>query len=89
MMMGQDPNYKVRQSRSGRSQHVAPHAGPSGLMHDQVHKSRSGCSQCIAPHAGPLSLMHNHEDIIMDHFSPSISPSPDDGAKVYGLSNLR
>jgi hypothetical protein len=33
--------------------------------------------------------MHDHEDIIMDHLPPSISPSPDDGAKVYGLSNLR
>jgi hypothetical protein len=44
MMIGEDPNYKVHQSRSGRSQHVTPHAGPSGLMHDQVHKSRSGRS---------------------------------------------
>jgi hypothetical protein len=87
-MMGEDSNYEVRQSRSGHSQHVASHAGPSGLMHDQVHKSRSGRSQCIAPHAGPLGLMHDHEDIIMDHSPPSISPSPDDGAKVYGLSNL-
>jgi hypothetical protein len=33
--------------------------------------------------------MHDHEDIIMDHLPPSISPSPDDGAEVYGLSNLR
>jgi hypothetical protein len=63
MMMGEDPNYEVRQSRSGHSQHIAPHAGPLGLMHD-------------------------HEDIIMDHLPPSISPSSDDGAEVYGLSNL-
>ena len=34
MMMGEDPNYEVCQSRSGRSQCIAPHAGPSGLMHD-------------------------------------------------------
>jgi hypothetical protein len=88
-MMGEDPNYEVHQSRSGHSQLVAPHAGPSGLTHDQVCKLRSGHSQCIAPHAEPLGLMHDHEDIIMDHFPSSISPSPDDGAKVYGLSNLR
>jgi hypothetical protein len=44
IMMGEDPNYEVHQSRSGRSQHVASHAGPLGLMHDQVHKSRSGHS---------------------------------------------
>jgi hypothetical protein len=86
--MGEDPNYKVCQSRSGHSQHVTPHARPLGLTHDQVHKSRSGPSQCITPHAGPLGLMHDHEDIIMDHLPPSISPSPDDGAEVYGLSNL-
>jgi hypothetical protein len=63
MMMGEDPNYEVCQSRSGHFQHVTPHAGPSGLMHDQVHKSTSGCSQCIAPHAGPflLSLSTDHE----------------------------
>jgi hypothetical protein len=89
MMMGEDSNYEVHQSRSGCSQHVASHAEPSGLTHDQVRKSRSGCSQCIAPHAGPLSLMHDHEDIIMDYLPPLISPSPDDGAEVYGLSNLR
>jgi hypothetical protein len=65
-----------------------PHAGPSGLTHDQVHKSRSGRFQCIAPHAVPLGLMHDHEDIIMDHLPLSISPSLDDGAEVYGLSNL-
>jgi hypothetical protein len=89
MMMGEDPNYEVCQSRSGRSQHVAPHAGPLGLTHDQVRKSRSGHSQCIAPHAGPLGLMHDHKDIIMDHLPASISPSPDNGAEVYGLSSLR
>jgi hypothetical protein len=89
MMMRKDPNYEVHQSRSGCSQHVAPHAGPLGLMHDQVHKSRSGRSRCIAPHAEPLGFMHDHEDIIMDYLPPSISPSPDDGAEVHGLSNLR
>jgi hypothetical protein len=65
------------------------HAGPSGLTHDQVRKSRSGHFRCIAPHAVPLGLMHDHEDIIMDHLPSSISPSLDDGAEVYGLSNLR
>src|ERR1700678_3333748 len=52
-------------------------------------QSRSGHSRRIAPHAGPSGLSHDDEDIVMDYSAPSISPRPDDDAKVYGLSNLR
>src|SRR6202789_84326 len=107
MMMGEDLDHEAygqSMSRSGRSRHVAPHAGPSSLTHDD--------SRHVAPHAcaGPSSLNHDdsllldprpNEDIFMDHSAPSISldPLPDayagmhmgenlDG-EVYGLSNLR
>src|ERR1700678_1631717 len=59
------------------------------LDYEVSGQSRSGHSQRIAPHAGPLGLTHDHEDIVMDHPAPSISPRPDNDAEVYGLSNLR
>src|ERR1700678_1227772 len=59
------------------------------LDYEGYGQSRSGHSQRIAPHAGPSGLTHDHEDIVMDHPAPSISPRPDDDAEVYGLSTLR
>ena len=59
------------------------------LDYEVSGQSRSGHSQRIAPHAGPSGLTHDHEDIVMDHPAPSISPRPDNDAEVYGLSNLR
>jgi hypothetical protein len=47
MMMGEDPNYEVCQSRSGRSQCIAPHAGPLGLMHDHEDIIMDGGGQML------------------------------------------
>jgi hypothetical protein len=61
------------QSRSGSSQCIAPHAGPSGLTHDNSLS---------------LDPPYYHEDIFMNHPAPSISPLLNEDGEVYGLSNL-
>src|ERR1700679_2468811 len=88
------------QSRSGRSQHVVPHAGPSSLTDppnedilEAYSQSKSGCSRHVAPHghAGPSSLTDPpNEDIFMDHPAPSISPDPlpDDDAGMHIGENI-
>jgi hypothetical protein len=61
------------QSRSGPSQHIAPHAGPLGLTHDNSLSMDSS---------------YDCKEIFMDHPAPSISPLLNDDGEVYGLSNL-
>ena len=51
------------QSRSGHSRHIAPHAGPSGLTHDD--------SLLLDP-------SHDCEDFFMDHSAPSRAPLSND-----------
>src|SRR6202789_1346674 len=68
------------QSRSGRSQHVAPHAGPSSLTDppnedilEAYGQSRSGRSQHVAPYAGPSSLTDPPNEDILETYSQSKS----------------
>src|ERR1700679_55561 len=66
------------QSRSGRSQHVAPHAGPSSLTDppnedilETYSQSKSGCSRHVAPYAGPSSLTDTPNEDILEAYSQS------------------
>src|ERR1700678_1106368 len=51
MMMGEDLDYEVYgQSRSGHSRRIAPHAGPSGLSHDNEDIVMDHSAPSISPH---------------------------------------
>ena len=50
MMMGEDLDYEVYgQSRSGHSRRIAPHAGPSGLSHDDEDIVMDHLAPSISP----------------------------------------
>ena len=83
------------QSRSGRSQHVAPHAGPSSLTDppnedilEAYGQSRSGRSRHVAPYAGPLSLADPPNEDILEAYSQSRSGHSRHVAPHAGPSSL-